>query len=85
MRVGGDNAGFGDEEAGSGTIQRFQTNNGGFGPANQLFEGKFLEQRNGESCGCGANATGKRAGDSFEIDVEMIGFEEPILAVMPAV
>jgi hypothetical protein len=86
VRIGGDNAHVCDEEAGAGTAQRFQAHDSRLSAANEFFEREFGLKRSWlRSSGPGRNCACECAGDGFEIDVEMIGLEQPILAVMAAV
>jgi len=85
MCVGGDDAGFRDEETGAHGIEALETDDGGLGALDDFFEREFELKGGGLRCGNGGDGAGEGGGDEFEIGVEVIGFDEPVFAVIVAV
>ncbi len=80
MRVGGDDAGFGDEKAGAGLFQPFEVDDSRFGGAHEFFEGKFGPGAGSFGGGKRGDAAGENLRDRLQIHVELIGLQEEIFA-----
>lgn len=80
-----DYTGFRNEKPGTRHFAPLPINDCWFGAACELFEGKLRF----ECCGLGrchgGNRAGKRAADGLQVDLKMIGLEQPIPPMKPAV
>src|SRR5690242_6419206 len=85
MGIGGDDACFGDEKAGADDIETFEADDGGLGALDDFLEGEFELQGGGLRGGNGGDCAGEGGGDEFEVGVKVIGFDEPVFAVIVAV
>jgi hypothetical protein len=85
MGVGDDDAGTGDEEASAGTLESFQIDDRGLGLADKLFERKFGLKADAGVGNSGGDAARENFGDRLQVDVKMIGLEEPVFAAVTTV
>ena len=83
--IGCNDAGCGDEEARAHGAEAFEADDGGLGALDDFFEGEIELKGGWLRGGDGGYRAGEGGGDELEIGMEVIGFDEPVFAVIVAV
>ena len=76
MRVDGDDAGVGDEEAGTCSIERLEIDDGRLGAFDEFFQRQYGSSGRLHNK-AGVDFSGEGVGSEREINLEVIGLEEP--------
>ena len=85
MGVGDNDAGAGDEKSRAGFVQSFQIDDSRLGLADELFEREFWLKADGGVGNLCGDAAREGFRDGLQVDMKMIGFEEPVFAAVAAI